>query len=143
MVTLRHRPAMRAGLSGLVLGTAVFALVSGCGRPAAPVAAAPSPPGQPAPPATPVGVAPQRVEVRFAGGTVEGGVSRVPVNLGSTVALVVTSDVADEVHLHGYDRRADVPVGGTATIDFVADHAGVFEAELESRGIQLVQLEIR
>ena len=69
--------------------------------------------------------------------------SRVPVNLGSTVALVVTSDVADEVHLHGYDRRADVPVGGTATIDFVADHAGVFEAELESRGIQLVQLEIR
>jgi len=83
------------------------------------------------------------VEVHFAGGTVQGGVNRVPVRLGSSVALVVTSDVADEVHLHGYDRKSDVAPGGTTTIEFVADHAGVFEAEMESRGIQLVQLEIR
>jgi len=142
-VALWRRPVVRAGLSAFVLGTAVFVLVSACGRPAAPVAAPPSPAGQPATPVTPAGATPQRVEVHFAVGTVKGGVSRVPVNLGSSVALVVTSDVADEVHLHGYDRKADVPAGGTATINFVADHAGVFEAELESRGTQLVQLEIR
>jgi heme/copper-type cytochrome/quinol oxidase subunit 2 len=74
---------------------------------------------------------------------VQGGVSRVPVHLGSSVALVVSSDVADEVHLHGYNRKVDVPAGGTATLEFVADQAGVFEAELESRGTQLVQLEVR
>ncbi|MDT7624734.1 MAG: hypothetical protein QOF99_5635 [Pseudonocardiales bacterium] len=85
----------------------------------------------------------QRVEVHYAKGAVQGGVSRVPVRLGSPVTLVVTSDVADEVHLHGYDRKVDVPAGGTASIDFVADQAGVFEAELESRGTQLVQLEVR
>ena len=140
LVTLWHWPAVRAGLSALVLGTAAFALVSACGRSVAPAAPAPAPSGQSAAPA---GALPQRVQVHFAGGTVQGGVSRVPVNLGSSVALVVSSDVADEVHLHGYDRKAEVAPGGTATIDFVADHAGVFEAELESRGIQLVQLEIR
>jgi len=70
-------------------------------------------------------------------------VSRVPIQVGSSVALVVSSDVADEVHLHGYDRKVDVVAGGTATLEFVADQAGVFEAELESRGIQLVQLEVR
>jgi|SRR5882757_1239446 len=143
LVILCHRPAMRAGLSVLLLGAAVFALASACGRPAAPVAPAPAPPGPSAPPATPAGATPQRVEVHFAGGTVQGGVNRVPVRLGSSVALVVTSDVADEVHLHGYDRKSDVAPGGTTTIEFVADHAGVFEAEMESRGIQLVQLEIR
>ena len=74
---------------------------------------------------------------------VQGGVSRVPIRLGSSVALVVGSDVGDEVHLHGYDRKVDVPAGGTATLEFVADQAGVFEAELQSRGIQLVQLEVR
>jgi transposase-like protein len=63
--------------------------------------------------------------------------------MGSPVDLVVTTDVADEVHLHGYDRRADVASGGTATITFVADRSGVFEAELESRGAQLVQMEVR
>jgi len=81
--------------------------------------------------------------VHFAGGVVQGGVSRVPIHVGSSVALVVSSDVGDEVHLHGYDRKVDVPAGGRATLEFVADQAGVFEAELESRGIQLVQLEVR
>lgn len=86
---------------------------------------------------------PQRVEVRYAQDAVQGGVQRVPVSLGSAVALVVSSDVADEVHLHGYDRSVDVHAGGTATLEFVANRSGVFEAELESRGAHLVQLEVR
>lgn len=84
----------------------------------------------------------QRVEVHYAGGAVQGGVQRVSVQRGSAVALVVSSDVADEVHLHTYDRKVDVPAGGTATLNFTADQSGVFEAELESKGIQLVQFEV-
>lgn len=124
-----HRSGLPAVLTALVAGAVLtLALVSGCAH-----AAAPGPhPGLP-----------QRVDVHYARGTVQGGVGRVPVSLGSSVALVVSSDVADEVHLHGYDRKADVPAGGTTTIAFVADHAGVFEAELESRGAQLVQFEVR
>lgn len=86
---------------------------------------------------------PQRVEVAYSGGVVVGGVKRVRVGLGRPVVLVVTSDVPDEVHLHGYDRKVDVPAGRTVSLDFVADRSGVFEAELEAKGVQLVQLEVR
>ena len=60
-----------------------------------------------------------------------------------TVAIVVHSDVADEVHVHGYDLHQDVGAGGTARIDFTADIAGVFEAELENRKLQIVELTVR
>ena len=149
MVTVRQRPTMRGGLSAIALGVAGIATVAGCAHPAAPAtsatSAAPAATSGPAASSGPAGtsVPAQRVEVHYAKGAVQGGVSRVPVRLGSPVTLVVTSDVADEVHLHGYDRKVDVPAGGTASLDFVADQTGVFEAELESRGTQLVQLEVR
>jgi heme/copper-type cytochrome/quinol oxidase subunit 2 len=79
----------------------------------------------------------------YAGGTVRGGVRRIPVGVGRDVQLVVTSDVADEVHVHGYDRKSDVPAGRSTTIDFIADQTGVFEVELESRSAELAQLEVR
>jgi hypothetical protein len=84
-----------------------------------------------------------RIELRFVGGAVVGGVARQAVPLGSTVQLVVSSDVADEVHLHGYDRKVDVPAGGTATLSLVANVPGVFDVELESRSKLLMRLEVR
>lgn len=84
----------------------------------------------------------QRVEVGYLDGAVEGGVARYAVPLGSTVELVIVSDVADEVHLHGYDRFAFVTAGASATLRFVADVPGVFEVELEQRAVDLVQLEV-
>jgi heme/copper-type cytochrome/quinol oxidase subunit 2 len=108
-----------------------FVLISGCAPAQAPV-------GMSGPPH-----APQRVEIHYANGVVQGGVSRIAVALGQPVVLVVSSDVADEVHLHGFDRKAPVPAGGTASVEFVADRPGVFEAELESRSTPLAQFEIR
>jgi hypothetical protein len=99
----------------------------------------------PAASAVPAVVAPdgtQRVEVAYAGGAVTDGVVRYAVPLGSTVELVVTSDVADEVHLHGYDRRSFVTAGASTTITLVADLPGVFEAELERRAVPLAELQV-
>ena len=84
----------------------------------------------------------QRVEVAFAAGTVTGGVARYAVPVGSTVELVVRSDVADEVHVHGYDRLSYVTAGASTTLRFVADLPGAFEVELEQRGVPLAQLEV-
>ena len=62
---------------------------------------------------------------------------------GSQVVLVVNSELADEVHLHGYDLSADVAPGAPATIQFKADAPGLFEVELESRSLPIAELEVR
>ena len=62
---------------------------------------------------------------------------------GSQVVFVVNSELADEVHLHGYDLSADVAPGEPATISFKATAPGLFEAELESRSLPIAELEVR
>lgn len=84
----------------------------------------------------------QRIEVAFAGGAVTAGRQRYAVPLGSAVELVVASDVADDVHLHGYDRGSSVTAGATTTLRFTVDLPGVFEVELEQRAAPLAELEV-
>ncbi len=83
------------------------------------------------------------VAVTIKDGKPSGGIVRATVAKGDHVTLTVHSDVADEVHLHGYDVHQDVEAGGTARIAFTADIAGVFEAELESRKLQIVELTVK
>jgi heme/copper-type cytochrome/quinol oxidase subunit 2 len=58
------------------------------------------------------------------------------------VVLSVSSDVADEIHVHGYDRKANVPAGATASVVFTANTPGVFPVELENSKRQLLQLQV-
>ena len=71
------------------------------------------------------------------------GNAREQVRRGQTVRLVVTSDVADEIHVHGYDVKADVAANGTVELSFTASIPGVFEVELEQRGRRLFTLEVQ
>jgi hypothetical protein len=59
------------------------------------------------------------------------------------VTIRVTSDVADEVHVHGYDLMTDVDPGTPATVTFDATIPGVFEVELEKLGQQLLTLQVQ
>jgi hypothetical protein len=86
---------------------------------------------------------PVTIEVTVKGGKPVGGIQRATAKQRQTVAIVVHSDVADEVHVHGYDLHKDVTAGGTVRIQFEADVAGVFEAELESRKLQIVALTVK
>ena len=73
--------------------------------------------------------------------TPKGGMKRATVAKGDKVVLVVHSDVADEIHLHGYnlfDRRRRR--GRRERVRFVASVPGRFEAELEQRGVQSANL---
>lgn len=83
------------------------------------------------------------VEVDVAGGHVATADSRVVVPLNGAVRLIVTSDIADEVHIHGVDEHVELPVGQTVTHDFVASIPGVFEVELEEVGELLFSLEVQ
>jgi len=86
---------------------------------------------------------PVKIDIVVKGGKPVGGITRASAKKGQTVELVVHSDVADEVHMHGYDLHANVKPGGTARITFPATISGVFEAELESRKLQILELTVR
>jgi hypothetical protein len=84
----------------------------------------------------------ETVRIEVVGGKPEGGIVRPTVERGQRVVLVVHSDTADEVHLHGYDLSVDVAAGGTARLPFVADTPGRFEVELENLGVQLAEITV-
>ena len=83
------------------------------------------------------------VPIDVVNGVPQGGIVRQTVDKGSRVVLVVTSDVADEIHVHGYDISRDVRAGGTARIAFDATLPGRFEVELEQRGTQIADLTVQ
>jgi heme/copper-type cytochrome/quinol oxidase subunit 2 len=82
-----------------------------------------------------------RIEVTVQGDQVRGP-ARPAIPLDEPVLLIVRADVADHVHVHGYDLMADVSPGHPARIRFRADVPGVFEVELEDAGRLLLELEI-
>jgi len=71
-----------------------------------------------------------------------GGIEKMEYRKGERVRFVVRSDVADEIHVHGYDRLRDVPAGGSVRFEFPADLEGVFEVELEQRKEQIAELRV-
>ena len=71
-----------------------------------------------------------------------GGIAQLTYNEGEQVRFKVDSDVSDEVHMHGYDIGKEVEAGGSVTFDFPATIEGVFEAELEERAEQILELTV-
>ena len=71
-----------------------------------------------------------------------GGVKQLEYDAGDEIRFEVKSDVADEVHVHGYDLMQDVPAGGTVSFDFPAEIEGIFEAELEGRKEQIAEITV-
>jgi plastocyanin len=140
------------------VAAAIVALtVAGCGSDSAgadkaaatsPASAAP-PATTPAETATAAGSAapapPQgkTIIVSIADGKVAPKSGRVSVARGERVRLVVTSDVADEVHIHGYGRELGLTPGKPATLEFTADQTGLFEVETHETKLILFQLLVR
>ena len=85
---------------------------------------------------------PPMVTIDVEGGIVTGP-STIKVSLGDRVVLIVTADIEDEVHLHGYDVVAKVSADAGATVEFEATIPGIFELELEGAGLLLAEIEVR
>jgi hypothetical protein len=71
-----------------------------------------------------------------------GGVQELEYSAGDQVRFEVESDVADEIHVHGYDLMKDVPAGGAVSFSFPAEIEGIFEVELEERAEQIAELRV-
>jgi hypothetical protein len=87
------------------------------------------------------------IEVSIVGDTVTTTPSdRVAVEVGDTVKISVVSDVADELHVHGYDLTLDLEPGEEGELEFEVTSdpgPGLYEVELEDRHLLLFQLEVR
>lgn len=81
------------------------------------------------------------VEIEVEEGRVEGP-DQITVATGDRVVMEVETDVADHVHVHGYDVLRDLPANQKVTISFRATIPGVFEIELEDTGVLLTRLEV-
>ena len=137
------RPAqLRRVLVGLLLVLAVP--LAGCAGKAPDSSAATAASGTTAShgSGTSSGAAEQRIEVTFANGKASGDTGRVQVAKGTAVTLVVTSDAADEVHVHGYDIEKELTAGTPVTLTFDATITGVFEVELHHADTVLLRLQV-
>lgn len=57
------------------------------------------------------------------------GVQTIEVGTGETIRFLVSSDVADEIHFHGYDLEKKVGPGKPARFEVKAKLEGIFEVE--------------
>jgi hypothetical protein len=92
------------------------------------------PPPRPPPPP------PAQVRITVRDGRPVGGIRRVTVGRGRRVVLIVSADVSDHVHLHGYDVMSDVGPGRPARLAFRATIVGTVEVELEDRRIPIARV---
>lgn len=82
------------------------------------------------------------IRIDFDGGDVSVADDRISIDRGDEVRLHITSDVAEHVHVHGYDIFVDVSAGETVTVTFVADVPGVFEVEFEDSFTFVTELQV-
>ena len=81
------------------------------------------------------------VEFEVEEGRVEGP-GQITVVTGERVSFEVESDIADSVHIHGYDILRGLPADRKVAISFEATIPGVFEVELEDAGVLLTRLAV-
>lgn len=63
--------------------------------------------------------------------------------LGAEVTIEVTSEVDEELHVHGYELEADLQAGGSSTIRFTAEMTGAFEIETHDSPAVWAKLVVR
>jgi hypothetical protein len=85
---------------------------------------------------------PPIANVRVKNGKPVGGIQDLEFSKGDTVQFAVTSDVSDEIHVHGYDLMKDVSPGHPVRFKFPGKIDGEFEVELEGRKEQIASLKV-
>jgi hypothetical protein len=81
-------------------------------------------------------------QLEIEGGQPVGGVQEIEFESGVEARFEVVTDVADELHFHGYDLYFDVEPGKPNELSFDADIEGLFELESHSTGELLAEISV-
>jgi hypothetical protein len=80
--------------------------------------------------------------VQMKSGKPTGGVKRISIKAGQPAVLMITSDAATQVHVHGADRLVSVPANQPTSVDVSEAAPGSYEVEDHSSDALLVQLRV-
>ena len=93
--------------------------------------------------AAPESAKPKSFELVVSKGKLVSGPAVIQVCEGDDVQLLITSDQADELHMHGYDLHLSLKANTPATLSFRAEHSGRFDYELHHAHAELGTLEVQ
>jgi len=82
------------------------------------------------------------ITATYLNGEISGVEGRPRAAIDDNIEITLHSDVADMVHVHGYDLFLELEAGETDTITFVADIPGIFEVEFEDSGALLFEIQV-
>ncbi len=152
---------VRGTASVLLPGLALLAL-AGCGgddepgaadtpstpasttaSPSASTSDSPSPSGTLPSPSAPMSTFDQAaviIAATVADGKINPSTQTIKAKQGQKVMVTVTSDEADELHIHGYDKEVELQAGKPGSVTFTADTKGTFEIETHESGKLVAKL---
>lgn len=82
-------------------------------------------------------------ELVIKGKKIVSGPETIQVVQGDEVTIKITSDEAEEFHVHGYDKSVELQPNQQATLTFRANISGRFDFELEQSKMDLGALEVQ
>jgi hypothetical protein len=88
------------------------------------------------------GISVVSISVNYVGHKLDPPQSLYEVSKGKDVRIVLSSTTADELYVHGYDKKVAVQSGYPATLEFVADKTGRFDVELRQSHVKLFQVRV-
>jgi hypothetical protein len=85
---------------------------------------------------------PKPTRIELTDGQPVGGVAEIEVAKGEEIVFEVSSDIDDEIHMHGYDVTEDVAAGRSVTFKVPATIEGVFEVESHHGAAQIAEVTV-
>jgi plastocyanin len=83
------------------------------------------------------------LEVTITGRKVDPAPTTVPLAVGQSLTLTVTSDHDDVLHIHGFDIEKDLKAGQPTTVTVTGKDPGVFEVETHETELRLLKIAVQ
>lgn len=83
------------------------------------------------------------VTVTVTGSRVTPAPRTVELAVGETMTLTVTSDHADQLHVHGFDIEKELPAGTPVSVELTGESPGVYEVETHHPELRLLKIAVR